>query len=96
MSTPYPLDIKLLQKSRQLEVHFSDGAHFQYSCVHLRRHSPAADNQHSEYAVIDEAVNIVSIVPVGHYAIRLCFSDGHDSGIYSWDLLYSLGNKVTN
>lgn len=88
------VNIKLLQKSRQLHILFDDGKQFSYACEQLRRCSPAADNTVNSTDGNVEDVNITSIIPVGNYAIRLVFNDGHNTGIYSWEMLYSLGKKV--
>ena len=95
-STPLPLEIRLHQKSRQLEVSFADNHIFQLPCEYLRVYSPsAAVRGHSPAQAILQAgkkeVTITAIEPVGQYAVKLVFSDGHDSGLYSWDYLYELG-----
>lgn len=94
--TPNPTEIKLHSNSRMLELSFDDGSHFELSCEFLRIHSPsAAVRGHGVGQGILQTgkrnVEITSIVPVGNYAVQLVFSDGHDSGIYSWDILYDLG-----
>ena len=91
-----PTEIKLHQKSRILEVSFADGQQFQLECEYLRVYSPSAEVQgHGPGQQVlqygKEFVNISAIEPVGNYAIVLRFDDGHDTGIYSWDLLYELG-----
>jgi DUF971 family protein len=96
--TPRPIDIRLHQKSRQLEITFDDQAHFVMSCEFLRVHSPSAEVRgHGPGQEVlqtgKEDVNIVGIEPVGQYAVRLIFSDGHDTGLYSWDYLYDLGMR---
>ena len=93
-----PTGIKLHQKSRLLEVSFDNGETFQLGCEYLRVYSPSAEVQgHGPGQQVlqygKEAVNIVGIEPVGNYAVVLRFSDGHDTGIYSWDLLYELGTN---
>ena len=95
---PTPTDIKLHQKSRMLEITFEDGAHFELSCELLRVYSPSAEVRgHSrDQAVLQvgkEDVNITQIEPIGRYAIKLAFDDGHDTGLYSWDMLYDLGEN---
>ncbi|MCX7627350.1 MAG: DUF971 domain-containing protein [Methylophilaceae bacterium] len=94
--TPWPVDIRLHQKSRQLEITFSDQAHFLLPCELLRVYSPSAEVRgHGPGQEVlqtgKEDVNIVGIEPVGRYAVKLIFSDGHDTGLYSWDYLYDLG-----
>jgi DUF971 family protein len=96
MAKPIPTEIKLHQKSRILELHFDDGSRFELSCEFLRVHSPSAEvrGHGPGQAVLQlgkEDVNITEIEPVGNYAVRLVFDDGHNSGIYSWDYLYELG-----
>lgn len=91
-----PTDIKLHRISRVLELHFDDGFTCNLTCEYLRVHSPSAEvrghGPGQEVLQIDkQAVNINAIEPVGNYAIKLVFDDGHDSGLYSWDTLYSLG-----
>lgn len=87
-----PTDIKLHQKSRILSIEFSDGEHFGLPCEYLRVFSPAAEVRATRAPVTGkERVGITRIEPVGHYAVRLHFDDGHDTGVYSWDTLYQLG-----
>lgn len=97
-STPRPTDIRLHQASRKLEVVFDDGAHFHLPCEFLRVYSPSAEVRghgagQEVLQVGKEDVNIVGIEPVGQYAVKLSFSDGHDTGLYSWDYLYDLGTR---
>ncbi len=92
-----PTDIRLHSKSRLLEIVFKDET-FMLPCEYLRVNSPSAEVKgHGPGQEIlqlnKEAVNIVSIEPVGHYAVRLIFSDSHSSGLYTWDYLYELGNN---
>jgi DUF971 family protein len=94
--TPIPTEIKLHQTSRLMELTFSDDAHFQLPYELLRVFSPSAEVRgHGPGQEVLQAgkrnVAIVGVEPVGNYAIRPIFSDGHDSGIYSWDMLYALG-----
>ncbi|MCL5669330.1 MAG: DUF971 domain-containing protein [Gammaproteobacteria bacterium] len=96
MSQPRPTGITLHQKSRLLEISFDDGARFQLPCEYLRVYSPSAEVRghgpgQEMLQTGKENVNISAIEPVGSYAVRLCFDDGHDSGLYSWKLLYELG-----
>lgn len=91
-----PTDIKLHQKSRILEVSFEDGAHFELPCEYLRVYSPSAEVKgHGPGQEILQVgkhdVGITDIRPVGNYAIAPTFSDGHNSGIYTWEYLYHLG-----
>ncbi len=94
--TPVPTEIKLHQKSRMLEVAFSDGQLFELSCEFLRVYSPSAEVRghgpgQEVLQVRKKNVEITDVQPVGSYAVKLVFSDGHDSGLYSWDYLHDLG-----
>ena len=94
--TPHPTEIKLHQKSRILDITFSDGKKFQFSCEFLRVHSPSAEvSGHGPGQEVlqtgKKMVSIQKIEPVGNYAIQLNFTDGHNTGLYSWDLLYNYG-----
>jgi DUF971 family protein len=93
---PVPTEIKLHQASRVLEVSFSDGVVFRLPCEFLRVYSPSAEVRgHGPGQEMLQAgklnVEITAIEPVGSYAVKLVFSDGHDTGLYSWDYLYELG-----
>ena len=97
-NTPTPKEIKLHQKSRLLEIQFDDNTECKLSCEMLRVYSPSAEVQgHSpNQAVLQigkEDVNIVKIDPVGNYAIKIKFSDGHDTGLFSWSYLYHLAKN---
>ena len=94
--TPYPTEIKLHTKSRILDITFSDGRAFQFPCEFLRVYSPSAEvSGHGPGQEVlqtgKKMVNITKIEPVGNYAIQLNFTDGHNTGLYSWDLLYNFG-----
>jgi DUF971 family protein len=94
--TPIPTEIKLHQKSKLLEITFNDGKTFQLSCEFLRVFSPSAEVRgHGPGQEIlqtgKQDVAITHIEPIGHYAVQLNFSDGHNTGLYSWDLLYNYG-----
>ncbi len=99
---PKPTDIKLHQTSRVLELHFDDGFSCNLTCEYLRVHSPSAEvrghGPGQEVLQVGKTdVGIESIEPVGNYAVKLVFDDGHNSGLYSWDTLYELGqNYDTN
>lgn len=95
-STPIPTEIKRHKQSRMLEVAFDDGKRFELPCEYLRVYSPSAEVRghgpgQETLQVGKKDVEITDIQPVGQYAVVLVFSDGHDSGIYSWDYLYDLG-----
>jgi DUF971 family protein len=94
--TPTPTEIKLHQRSRIMEISFSDGARFELSFELLRVYSPSAEVRgHGPGQEVLQSgkreVDIVALEPVGAYAVQPKFSDGHDTGIYSWDYLYGLG-----
>ena len=100
-NTPNPVAINLHQKSRILEVEFDDGEKFELSCEYLRVSSPSADVKghgpgQEVLQVGKENVNINEIEPMGNYAIRLVFDDGHETGLYSWRYLYELGIEHDN
>ncbi len=93
-----PVEIKLHRKSRVLEVGFDDGQTFELPCELLRVYSPSAEVQghgpgQRVLQVGKENVGIRKIEPVGHYAVRLVFDDGHDSGLFTWNYLYELGRN---
>ena len=97
-TTPKPIDITLHGRSRQLEVRFGDGVTVVLPFELMRVYSPSAEVKgHGEGQEVLQTgkrlVDIVDLAPVGHYAIQPTFSDGHDSGIYSWDYLYWLGTE---
>jgi DUF971 family protein len=96
--SPLPTEIKLHQKSRLMEITFSDGATFHLPYELLRVYSPSAEVR--GHGVGQEVlqtgkrnVEIASVEPVGNYGIKPVFSDGHDTGLYSWDVLYDLGAR---
>ena len=100
-NTPNPISINLHQKSRILEIEFDDGEKFDLSCEYLRVYSPSADVKghgpgQEVLQVGKENVNINEIEPMGNYAIRLVFDDGHSTGLYSWTYLYELGIEHDN
>ena len=97
-NTPTPKEIKLHQKSKLLEILFDDDTECKLSCEMLRVYSPSAEVQgHSpDQAVLQigkEDVNIIEISPVGNYAIKIKFSDGHDTGLFSWSYLHHLAKN---
>lgn len=94
-NTPNPIDIKLHQVSRLLEIKFDNHTECKLSCEFLRVYSPSAEVRghgagQEVLQIGKEDVNIKAIEPVGNYAIKLIFTDGHDTGLYSWDYLYYL------
>lgn len=95
---PQPVSINLHKKSRVLSISFDNGRSFDLSCEYLRVHSPSAEVMgHGPGQEIlqtgKQDVNIDDIEQVGHYAIKLHFDDGHDTGLYTWGYLYDLGIK---
>jgi DUF971 family protein len=98
MESPQPTEIKLHQKSRVLEISFDDGRNFRLPFEFLRVYSPSAEVRgHGPGQEVLQAgkkeVDITRVDPVGSYAIQIAFSDGHETGIYSWDLLYQYGEE---
>ena len=96
MTERVPTGITLHQKSRVLEIAFSDGKRFKLPCEFLRVYSPSAEVRghgpgQEVLQIGKKEVEIAELEPVGVYAVRPKFSDGHDTGIYSWDYLYTLG-----
>ena len=94
--TPIPSEIKLHQKSRRLELIYENGESYSLDFEYLRVYTPSAEARghgpgQETLQTGKRNVNIERIEPVGAYALRLVFSDGHDSGLYSWDLLHNLG-----
>ena len=91
-----PTDIRLHQASKVLEITFEDGQSFKLSCEYLRVFSPSAEVRghgpgQEVLQIGKQNVNITAIEPIGNYAVRLVFDDGHDTGLYAWDYLYELG-----
>ena len=91
-------DLALDQKNKMLRLSFDDGRTTELSCEYLRVHSPSAEVRghgvgQEILQVGKENVNIVAIEPVGNYAVRLVFSDGHDTGLYAWNFLIELAEK---
>jgi DUF971 family protein len=96
--TPLPESITVHGESRVLEVGFSDGSRFRIPFELMRVYSPSAEVQgHGPGQQVlqtgKRGVSIVALEPVGNYAVKPTFSDGHDSGIFSWDYLYHLGSQ---
>jgi DUF971 family protein len=95
-SAPTPTAITLHQVSRVMEIRFSDGRRFELPFELLRVYSPSAEVRgHGPGQEVLQTgkrnVGIEALEPVGHYAVQPRFSDGHDTGIFSWDYLYHLG-----
>ena len=98
IANPRPTKIVLHQQSRTLEVAFDDDRIFNLSCEYLRVFSPSAEVRghgpgQEVLQIGKENVNISVVEPVGAYAVKLIFDDGHDTGLYSWETLYELGSQ---
>lgn len=96
-----PTEIKLRKSSRLLVVSFDDGASFEFSHEYLRVHSPSAEVKghgpgQETLQTGKEDVDITTIEPVGHYAVRLIFSDGHNTGLFTWAYLRELGDNMAD
>jgi DUF971 family protein len=93
-----PTEIKLRTRSRLLEVAFADGSRFELPFEYLRVFSPSAEVKgHAPGQEVlvtgKEAVGIRAVEPVGQYAVKLVFDDGHDTGLYTWKYLRELGRE---
>jgi len=91
-----PTEIRLRRQSRVVEVAFTDGTRYSLSFEYLRTHSPSAEVQghgpgQDVLQIAKEQVAVKAIEPVGQYAVRLVFDDGHDTGLYTWRYLRELG-----
>jgi DUF971 family protein len=94
----HPTEIKLRRQSRVLEVAFDDGRRFELPFEYLRVYSPSAEVKghgpgQEVLQFAKEDVQVKEIEPIGQYAVRLIFDDGHDTGLYTWKFLYELGNE---
>lgn len=97
-SAKWPTDLRLRRKSRVLEVTFDDGRRFDLGFEYLRVYSPSAEVQgHGPGQEVlqfgKENVQVKAVEPVGQYAVRIVFDDGHDTGLYTWKYLYELGSE---
>lgn len=95
---PTPQDLTVHNKSRVLEISFSDGRTFRIPFELMRVYSPSAEVQghgpgQETLQTGKRNVELAALEPVGNYAVQPTFSDGHDSGIFSWDYLYFLGSQ---
>jgi DUF971 family protein len=100
MSEPVATEIRLRRASRVLAVSFADGSRFELPFEYLRVHSPSAEvkghGPGQEVLVrAKERVGIAAVEPVGQYAVKLVFDDGHDTGLYTWKYLHELGREHT-
>ncbi|MEJ1958694.1 MAG: DUF971 domain-containing protein [Nitrosomonadales bacterium] len=94
----FPTEIILHQQSGQLEIAFDDGARYHLPFEFLRVHSPSAEVRghgvgQEVLQVGKRNVKLIEVTPVGSYALKLAFDDGHDSGLYTWDYLRELGKN---
>ena len=92
----WPVEIRLKSAEKILEVDFDDGRKFRFPAEYLRVESPSAEVQghgpgQKTIVAGRAAVGIMALEPVGNYAVRIVFDDGHDTGLYSWDYLHELG-----
>ena len=97
-TAPWPTELRLIKDEARLEVEFSDGRMFALPAEYLRVESPSAEVQGhgpSQKKIVAgrRRVKIAAVEPVGHYAVRIVFDDGHDSGIFSWSYLRELGEE---
>ncbi|MBK6350815.1 MAG: DUF971 domain-containing protein [Steroidobacteraceae bacterium] len=91
-----PTEIRLRRQSRVLDVAFDDGQRFELPFEYLRVYSPSAEVRghgpgQETLQLGKHEVQVVKVDPIGNYAVRLAFNDGHDTGLYTWDYLYELG-----
>jgi DUF971 family protein len=97
MSGVTPTQIALHQKSRVLEIHFNNGSEYHLPCEYLRVFSPSAEvkaaKNRGEIIRARPDINITAMEPIGAYALRIVFNDGHRTGVYSWQTLKELGEK---
>ena len=96
---PQPVEIKLRTESRILEVTFDDGSHYELAFEYLRVFSPSAEVKghgggEGTLQTGKQSVRITAVEPIGNYAVRLVFDDGHNTGLYSWSVLYQLGRDL--
>src|SRR6516164_4945375 len=98
MSEPIATEIRLRRASRLLEVSFDDGSRFELPFEYLRVHSPSAEvkgHGPGQETLVrgKQDVNISAVDPIGQYAVKLVFDDGHDTGLYTWKYLHELGRE---
>jgi DUF971 family protein len=97
---PQPIEIKIRTESRVLDVRFDDGSHYELPFEYLRVFSPSAEVKgHGGGEGIlqtgKESVGVTGVEPIGNYALRLLFDDGHNTGLYTWGLLHELGRDCS-
>ncbi len=97
MTRPWPTELRVADGGARLIVRFDDGASFNLPAPYLRSHTPsAADRGHGPITPLPEKpeVRLTDVRPVGRYAVKLVFDDGHDTGLYTFDQLYDLGTAL--
>jgi DUF971 family protein len=95
---PHPVNIVLHQASHELEIEWEDNQTFSYPVELLRVYSPSAEvrghwGKGAKLQLDKQDVNIEAIKPIGNYAVKIIYDDGHDSGLYDWPYLYDIGKK---
>jgi DUF971 family protein len=95
---PWPTELRLDKSKRTLAVSYDSGEHFSLPAEYLRVESPSAEVQghgkaQKQIVTGKEHVAITALEPVGNYAVRIVFDDGHDTGLFSWDYLHELGRE---
>jgi DUF971 family protein len=95
---PWPSEIRLKKSERRLEIAFDDGTSFSLPAEYLRVESPSAEVQGhgtGQKTIVSgkRNVTIEALEPVGNYAVRIVFGDGHDSGLFTWETLHRLGRE---
>ncbi len=100
MSAPWPVALNATEAGKRLAVRFDTGETFEIAASLLRRRSPSAEGRGHGPAAVERAdiyqgVRIQRMAPVGRYAVRIEFDDGHDSGLFTWAILYELGRALT-
>ncbi len=100
MSAPWPTELEFDRAAKLLRLSFDEGSRFEIPFALLRVESPSAENKGhggarpSAPVASKAGVGVIGAEPVGRYAVRIRFDDGHDTGLYSWDLLYELGRRT--
>ena len=97
-TAPWPTELRLKRAEKRLDIAFDNGRHFNLPAEYLRVESPSAEVQGhgpGEKVIVAERahVGILELEPVGNYAVRIRFDDGHDTGLYTWDYLHELGRE---
>lgn len=95
---PWPTELRLSHDKSRLTIVFDSGEEFSLPAEYLRVESPSAEVQghgadQKQIVTGKEQVRIMALEPVGNYAVRICFDDGHDTGLFSWDYLHELGRE---